>query len=288
MNSSQPTVQASCVAIDIGGTKVDVAIVHPNGTIASRERIEVAEYPATLADEIVKRVSSLNGIEQIERVGVACAGPMTRNGESVSPLNIAQWREFPLQSFLSTSLNKPVRIEGDVRALALAEGAFGAAQHDRNYASMVVSTGVGGALVMDGRLVDGDSGNAGHLGHINVVPNGNLCSCGTKGCLEAEASGWAIQALTGQPASEASEEVRERTARLVGRGIGTLASVLDFNRCYVAGSVALGFGDQFFTTASASARAMATMHYSKDLQVCKSGLDQNGSLLGAALVAWQE
>jgi glucokinase len=181
----------------------------------------------------------------------------------------------------------PVAIEGDVRALALAEGTFGAAKGIRNYASLVVSTGVGGALVLDGSLLDGDSGNAGHLGHVNVVPNGRPCSCGARGCLEAYASGWAITQAHATAPVDATPEVRAETATYVGRAIGTLASVLDFNHCFVAGSVALGYGDDFFATATGAAREMATMHYSTELTIAPSGLGDTGPLLGAALVGWR-
>jgi len=155
------------------------------------------------------------------------------------------WRNFPLRQSLRDALELDVFIDGDARSLALAEGSFGAARDDSSYLSMVVSTGVGGGFVIDGRLLNGDSGNAGHIGHLNVVPNGRICSCGAFGCLEAEASGWAIEEMTGHPAQQADQATRQRTATLVGRAVGTLASVLDFNRCYVAGSVALGFGDEF-------------------------------------------
>jgi glucokinase len=169
----------------------------------------------------------------------------------------------------------------------LAEGAFGAARDDSSYLSMVVSTGVGGGLVIDGELLDGESGNAGHIGHLNVVPNGNLCSCGAFGCLEAEASGWAIEALTGRNPAEADAATRVRTADLVGRAVGSLASVLDFSHCYIAGSVALGFGDEFFDVANKSARAIARLPYSEHLEINRSELGVDGPLLGAALVAWR-
>jgi glucokinase len=208
-------------------------------------------------------------------------------GEEVSPLNIPAWRDFPLRGALREALGVDVFIEGDARALALAEGAFGAAVGERSYLSMVVSTGVGGGFVIDGRLLNGDSGNAGHIGHLNVVNNGAICSCGAYGCLEAEASGWAIETRTGLPAAEADQATRQRTGELVGRAVGTLASVLDFNHCYIAGSVALGFGDEFFEVANKSARAMAMLHYSEHLEIRRSGLGVNGPLLGAALVAWR-
>ncbi len=89
------------------------------------------------------------------------------------------------------------------------------------------------------------------------------------------------------PANDADEVTRHRTATLVGRAIGSLASVLDFNHCYVAGSVALGFGDSFFTTATLAARGLAQLDYSSGLEVRRSGLVSDGPLLGAACVAWR-
>ena len=114
-----------------------------------------------------------------------------------------------------------------------------------------------------------------------------MCSCGSYGCLEAEASGWAIETRTGRPAIEADAVTRHRTADLVGRAVGTLAVVLDFNHCYVAGSVALGFGDEFFEVANKSARAVAMLPYSQHLEIRRSGLGVDGPLLGAALVGWR-
>jgi glucokinase len=275
-----------CLALDIGATKVDAAIVHADGSVHARERLEVGDHERDLSEAIAVMARRVMKSETVSLVGVGCAGPMTRGGEEVSPLNIPEWRGFPLRRTLRESLGVDVFIDGDARSLALAEGSFGAAHSDDSYLSMVVSTGVGGGFVMDGRLLNGDSGNAGHIGHLNVVPNGRLCSCGAFGCLEAEASGWAIEEMTGQPAAQADQFIRERTANLVGRAVGTLASVFDFNRCYIAGSVALGFGDDFFAVANKSARAMAALHYSEHLELRRTELGGDGPLLGAALVGW--
>ncbi len=274
-----------CLALDIGATKVEVAVVHADGSLAHRNRLVDDDHHDLFA-AIVEMAREVLLLEPVVVVGVGCAGPMTRGGAEVSPLNIPSWRGFPLRRSLRDALDLDVFVDGDARSLALAEGTFGAAREDTSYLSMVVSTGVGGGLVIDGRLLDGDSSNAGHIGHLNVVPNGRICSCGAYGCLEAEASGWAIEEMTGHSAHEASHAVRERTADLVGRAVGSLASVLDFNRCYVAGSVALGFGDEFFEVANKSARAMAQLAYSQDLEIRRSGLGGDGPLLGAALVAW--
>ncbi|NNN07836.1 MAG: ROK family protein [Acidimicrobiaceae bacterium] len=276
-----------CLALDIGGTKAEVAMVSREGLVLRRDRLDVQRAGVHLFDEIAGLLARVRADDEVSALGVACAGPMLAGGVSVSPLNIPVWRDFALRDHLERATGLPVGIEGDVRALALAEGTFGAARGVKSYASMVVSTGVGGALVLDGRLVNGDSGNAGHLGHLNVVPDGRLCSCGSRGCLEAEASGWAIAEMTGQSPEFVDESVRRRTATLVGRAIGTLAAVLDFNHCYVAGSVALGYGDDFFAIANSSAREVATLSYVRDLVVERSGLRADGPILGAACVAWR-
>ncbi|HUV58087.1 MAG TPA: ROK family protein [Acidimicrobiales bacterium] len=276
-----------CLAIDIGATKVDLGLVHPDGTLEYRERILVDDHPDDLFDAIAARSIRLQSTVDSSLVGVACAGPMTGGGEFVSPLNIPMWREFPLRQRLREVLGDEVYVEGDARSLALAEGVFGAARDDTSFLSMVVSTGVGGGIVVDGRLLDGDSGNSGHIGHLNVIPDGSPCSCGSFGCLEAEVSGWAIESRTGRPPSHADEETRRRTGELVGRAVGSLCSVLDINRCYVAGSVALGFADDFFRAANEVARAHAQMSYSRSLQIRPSALGPDGPLLGAAMVGWR-
>jgi glucokinase len=276
-----------CLALDIGASKVDVAVVGRDGLIHSRGRVDVTSHGSDLFDAIVRESRSVLDGREVSAIGVGCAGPMTRGGETVSPLNIAGWRDFPLRRSLHDALDLDIFIEGDARALALAEGVFGAARNQTSYVSMVVSTGVGGGFVLNGRLLDGETGNAGHIGHLNVVPNGTLCSCGAFGCLEAEVSGRAIEARTGRPAIEADLSTRQRTGELVGRAVGTLSSVLDFRHCYVAGSVALGYGDEFFDAANKAARSVAMMSYSHDVEIRPSQLGADGPILGAAVIAWR-
>lgn len=276
-----------CLALDIGATKVEAAMVARDGTLGPRARLDVAQHPSDLFGALVELAQRVRGEQSIEVIGVGCAGPMTRGGETVSPLNIPLWRGFPLRQSLREALNAEVHVEGDARALALAEGVFGAARDVTSYLSMVVSTGVGGGFVLNGHLLDGDTGNAGHVGHLNVVTDGALCSCGAYGCLEAEASGWAIEERTGRPADQADQATRLRTGELVGRAVGMMSSVLDFHHCFVAGSVALGYGDEFFAQANKTARATAMMSYSHDVEIRRSQLGAEGPLLGAALVGWR-
>lgn len=277
----------ACLAIDIGASKVAVALVTPGGEVGDVGRLEVAAHPGDLFSALCDLARAHLDRSRVDRVGVGCAGPMTAGGETVSPLNIPAWRDFPLRDGLSRALGLPVTVEGDARALALGEGRFGAARGVNDYLSMVVSTGVGGGLVLDGRLVGGRTGNAGHLGHLVVVEDGAPCRCGGRGCLEAEASGGAIERRTGRPAREADDEERGRAGDLVGRAVGALAATLDFVRCFVAGSVALGYGAAFFDRATASAREVARLDYARDVALEPSPLGAAGPLLGAAAVAWR-
>ena len=179
----------------------------------------------------------------------------------------------------------PTFLDGDGKALALAEGRFGVARGIDNYL-MVVSTGVGGGIVLGGRLLDGTLGNAGHIGHIIVEPNGRMCGCGAVGCLEAEASGTAIAAVTGRPPADAPIEARVRAGMLVGRDVAMVVNLLDLRLAVVAGSVALGYGEPFFVAAQAELDACARTSYSAGARIVPSTL-VDGPLLGAAAVAWQ-
>ena len=276
------------LAVDIGGTKLAAAVVAADGTILGQDRSPTHGVGAEgLFSNLVELIdSTLAAVDvPVAALGVGCGGPMELHGESVSPLNIEQWRGFRLRSRLAERYELPTFVDNDAKALALGEGWLGAAQGVSDYVSMVVSTGVGGAIVSGGVLLDGAQGNAGHLGHMIVEPLGRRCACGARGCLEAEASGTAIRAITGAPAAEAPVEIRIRTGRLVGRVVGSLANLLDLRLAAVAGSVALGFGDDFFEAANDEVDRVARLAFSRGTRVVPSGCGADGPLVGAAAVA---
>jgi len=206
---------------------------------------------------------------------------------TVSPLNIPAWRDFPLRARVEEISGHAVALDNDAKAFALAEGWTGAAQGRHNFVAMVVSTGVGGGIVVDNRLLDGASGNAGHIGHVIVEPDGRLCACGARGCLEAEASGTAIAAVTGKPPAEATPEIVARTGRLVGRASASVVSLLDVDLIVVGGSVALGFGTPFFVAANTELQARARLSFAVDAQIVPSDLASNGGLVGAGALGWR-
>jgi glucokinase len=276
------------VAIDIGGTKLAVGIVGPDGRVQDRRLVPTPRDvdADALFDTLAAAIDDLGDAARHARaVGVGCGGPMTRGGETVSPLNIPAWRDFPLRIRLTEHCRLPVRIDNDAKALARAEGWIGAAAGVRDYIAMVVSTGVGGGIVVDGRLLDGADGNAGHVGHIIVVPDGAVCGCGARGCVEAEASGTAIERITGRPPAAASPEVRARTGLLVGRAIASVANLLDLQLAVASGSVALGYGETFFAAAQAEIDARCRLDFSRGTRVVPGTLRDDGPLVGAAAVA---
>ena len=286
-----------CLAIDIGGTKIAVGLVDRSGQVLWQDRTRTPK--ATDPDALFRVVADL--IEDRD-AGSRCRGGCSQRpvsaaearspASSVSPVNIRSWRRFPLADRVRSlprleKLGIPVALDNDAKALALAEGWRGNARGEANFLAMVVSTGVGGGLVLDGRLLDGAEGNAGHIGHMMVEPDGRLCGCGARGCLEAEASGTAIEAITGQPAAQAPPDVRERAGRLVGRAVASVANLLDLRRVLVGGSVALGYGVTFFLAAQREIDERARLEFSAGTRIDPVGLGTDAPLVGAAAVGWR-
>jgi glucokinase len=280
------------VAIDIGATKMAVGLVTLKGELIDRDRVLIDHHLGgehlfgsllDVVDSQLDRARSHHRMRPVA-IGVGSAGPITPDCETISPLNIEAWRDYPLRERLSTATSLPVYGDLDAKALALAEGWLGAAQGRENFLAMVVSTGVGGGIVLNGQLLDGASGNAGHIGHIIVEPNGRRCPCGARGCLEAEASGTAIEAITGRPPTEPTYEIMQRTGRLVGRAVASVCNALDLDLVVVGGSVALGFGATFFTSAQEALDEHATLAFSKGARITPARLGDRGPLVGAGAV----
>ncbi|MEM9201182.1 MAG: ROK family protein [Actinomycetota bacterium] len=277
------------LAVDIGGTKVEVGVVDVEDGVVERRR--AASTGAADGEALFRRVTELidevmatGAADHTPVCGVGCGGPMRPGGEGVSPLNIAVWRDFPLRQRLAEHTGLPVFVDNDAKALALAEAWKGRARGVDNFVGMVVSTGVGGGIVLDGRLLDGEAGNAGHIGHILVEPNGTQTPGHIRGVLEAEASGTAIAHRTGRPAADANDEERTRAATMVGRAVGSVANLLDLRLAVVAGSVALGYGDDFFRVAQAEIDRIATLQHSVGTVIVPAALGADGPLIGAAAV----
>ncbi len=280
------------VAIDIGVSTMAVGLMTLRGEIVDRTEApvdtaltadELFDSLAGIVDEMLVRAEEHHQLAPIA-VGVGCSGPVEPNVETVSPVHIEAWRGFPLRSRLMEAISLPVYGDLDAKALAMAEGWLGAAQGRSSFLTMVVSSGIGGGVVLNGQLLDGAAGNAGHVGHIVVEPNGRRCACGSRGCLEAEASGRAIESITGRPLTEPSYEIMQRTGELVGRAVASACSLLDIDLVVIGGSVALGFGATFFNSAQAALDRHSRLEYMRGARITPARLGDRGPLVGAGAV----
>jgi glucokinase len=298
------------LALDVGGTKLAAAVVDGTGRIRSRSRVPT---PATGSAEALYEAllacaaAALRGADvapyDLDGIGVACGGPMRWPEGAVSPLNIPAWRDFPLRRRLAAEFDgQPVLVHNDAVALATGEHWKGAGAGRSHLLAMTVSTGVGGGLVLGGRLHHGASGNGGHVGHLVVEPDGPPCACGGRGCLEAIASGphtvaraladgWtppdpdhadgpalAAAAAAGDKVASAS---LTRSGQAVGRALASCANLLDLEVAAVAGGLASS-GPSFWDPLHEAFAVHARMAFAAACQVIPARLGADTVLLGAA------
>ena len=183
---------AVTLALDIGGTKIATGLVDGDGALAHHAKLPTPDGDAedvwAVVDTLVTEALAAAG-GRVRGVGISSAGPIHLPTGTVSPINITAWQDFPIIERVSTLTGANVRLGGDGLCMALGERWRGAARGARFLLGMVVSTGVGGGLVLDGAPYDGRTGNAGHVGHVVVDPDGGPCTCGGRGCVETIAAG---------------------------------------------------------------------------------------------------
>ena len=207
---------------------------------------------------------------------------MSPGGEEVSPLNIAAWRSFPLRARLAELTGLPTFVDNDAKALALGEGWVGAAAGCADYIAMVVSTGVGGGIVLDGRLLDGRLGTRATSATWSSSPTGGpvRAAAGAVSRRRLRVRRWPPSPASRR--SWRSPEWVERTGTLVGRAIASVVNLLDLPLAVVSGSVALGFGEPFFPAAQAEMDRCAASSSPGGRGWCRAGWGTRGPLVGAA------
>jgi glucokinase len=203
----------------------------------------------------------------------------------VSPLYIPSWKAFPLAAELEALTQLPTSLDNNAKTVAMAEAWCGAAVGVDDFVAVVMGAGVGGGIVSRGKVLEGRLGNAGHIGHIIVEPDGRPCPCGGRGCLEAYCSGRAIEEETGRPPQRAPQSIVERTGILTGRALASLAAICDLRMAVIGGSVALGFGEPFFSSAQSELDQRARLSSTQGFKVVPAGLGQLATLIGAAALA---
>ncbi|AJC59878.1 ROK family protein [Streptomyces sp. 769] len=300
-------------ALDIGGTKIAGALVDAQGRLVVRAaRPTPADQDGATVmravAEVVRELAAAPEWARVAAVGIGSAGPVDAAAGTVSPVNIPGWRGFPLVAGVRALVGElPVTLVGDGVAMTAAEHWQGAARGYDNALCMVVSTGVGGGLVLDGRLHPGPSGNAGHIGHISVDLDGDPCPCGARGCVEriasgpniarrALANGWrpgpdgdasaaavAAAARAGDPVALRSFE---RAGQALAAGIAATATLVEIDIAVIGGGVA-GAGDVLFDPLRTALRDYATLSFVSGLTVVPAQMGTDAGVVGAAAAAAQ-
>jgi len=306
---------ATVLALDVGGTKLAAAVVDDAGRLLGRARVPTptgTDAEALYQALIACAAAALRGADttpgDLHGVGVAAGGPMTWPAGDVSPLNIPAWRDFPLRKRLAEEFaTERVLIHNDAVGLTVGEHWKGAGAGTRNLLGITVSTGVGGGLILDGRLYHGTSGNAGHFGHIVVEPDGPPCACGGRGCVEAIASGpntvrhalaagWrpppgvtadgvalAAAATAGDPVAT---HHLARAGRAVGIALASCASLLDLQVAAVVGGFSQS-GPRFWQPLQQAFTTHAGLRFAAACRVVPGQLGSDAGLLGAAAFVLQ-
>ena len=309
------------VGVDLGGTKVVTALVDENGAVIARDRAATGPLtdPSATIAEIAAAVRGVASVakERVVGVGVGAAGQIDPATGTVRAAPNLGWTDVPLRVELEEALQLPVLVTNDVRAAAWGEWMYGAGQGMTDMVCLFVGTGIGGGIIAGGRLLTGCSGSAGELGHTIVDRNGPRCRCGSQGCLEALAGGWAIAAkaveavdsnpeaggtlltlaegdrekLTAELVSQAAHQGDRLAQRLVVQAgealaVGVASLVNAFNPCMVVlgGGVIEGMPELLqMVQSGVPDRALGPAVAS--LRIQKAALGENAGVIGAAALA---
>jgi glucokinase len=307
-----------CVAgIDIGGTKIALAVANLEGRVLEKTRFpaRTAERgPHAIMEEALAEIERLLGQTGscLASVGIGCGGPLDRQrGLILSPPNLPGWDEFPIVRLVEERLGVPALLDNDANAAALGEHRYGAGRGYRHLVYITQSTGIGGGVIVGGRLVHGVYDGAGEVGHMTVLPDGPECGCGGRGCLEALCSGTGIARRTrerlaaGEASALAALSPSEVTARAVAEaaragdavatavwdemihhlavGVGNLFNVLAPEAVVIGGGVAEA-GEQLFKPLRVRVRERVRMLPPEKINILQASLGGDSALHGAVIL----
>jgi glucokinase len=235
--------------IDLGGTQVRVALARSDGQLLAsiKTRTHLLPTPQAMVDWAATEIDRHRGREKVRSITIAAPGPIDlKRGVLVNPPNLP-WQNVPLEAMMSRATGASVHLANDADMAGLGEHTRGAGRGTENMVYITWSTGVGGGLIIDGKLHRGAHGTAGEVGHMIIDPNGPLDNCGQRGCLEAFIGGANLAKETGHPASELfaaaargerhARMVVERAARYMGLALISLTNALDPEMFVIGGGV---------------------------------------------------
>ena len=312
------------LAFDLGGTKFAFGVVAENGEVLGSDKIETlakqgpeqAIQRVNLAAQSLLQKLNIKPAELIG-IGIASPGPLDISKGCVdgSP-NLPGWSGYSIEKGLSTFFSLPARIDNDANAAALGEYKFGAGKNKKNMVYITVSTGLGGGVIVDGRLMRGANGNAAELGHLTLNINGPACPCGANGCFEMYASGTAIARRTReaiqagassqilnlagsleeitthhilaalQKEDELAKKIWNETTEYLGRGLAVVINTFNPELIVVGGGVTAA-GDLLFTPVREKALRYAFPRLAAVCSIVPAGLGSNVGVVGAAACAFE-
>jgi glucokinase len=310
------------IGIDIGGTKVAGGVVDENGEILARARRDTphrSKRPRVVEDTIVDVVDELLAQHaDVDAVGIGAAGFVAADRATVVFAPHLSWRDEPLRDALSKRIEAPIMVDNDANAACWAEWRFGAAQGDVDVVMVNLGTGIGGAILVHGEIYRGRYGIAGEFGHMQVVPEGQRCECGNRGCWEQYASGNALvrearamilanspvatdlaarvegraEDLTGPIVTEAARdgdatsiELLSEIGHWLGIGIANLAAAFDPGTFVIGGGVSAA-GELLLGPARDTFRRRLTGRgYRPEARIVAARLGNEAGLIGAADLA---
>lgn len=305
------------IGIDLGGTRLRAALADEHGMLLARH--EVPTDADAGAEHVVARMGDLAdillagiGCARIVGMGVACPGPLdTETGTALGIPTLPGFSDFPLRARLQARFPFPVHVENDGIAAAIGEWQFGAGRGHAHMLYITVSTGIGGGVIADNRVLRGRKGMAGHIGHMTMVPDGALCACGNCGCFEAYGSGTAFtrrareqalvcrQTMLGRDGADIDSRAVFAAARegdalarrliaeeadILGRGLTSLIHIFSPDIVVMGGGLSSEFECLHAgIRASIGERVMPAF---RDVEVVRAALGQNSGLTGAAALAF--
>ena len=306
------------IAIDLGGTRIRAALIDGKGFLLQRAEAPTAsdagrEVVIGQLHHIATSVIAGVARDRLVGVGICAPGPLdAERGVALATPTIAGFVHLPLAAMLEERIGLPVRLENDGIAAVLGEWRFGAGVGHRNLVYVTVSTGVGGGVVADGRVLRARSGMAGHVGHMTIVRDGEVCSCGNRGCWEAYASGTAFArrarlraasspssvlgvngaAIDGPAVFDAASrgdalarDLVSEEADLLGVGIANLLHLYSPDVVVVGGGLSNGF--DLLHSGIVARIKVAAMPPFRDTPVVRAGLGSDSGLVGASTLAFE-
>ncbi len=296
------------IGIDLGGTKTAIGLVNPEHQIVGQRRISTHEEqgPQAIVERIAQEIADLEQVhgQKAQAVGICCPGPVDHvTGSLLTLVNLPGLSNTPLRQLLAERLGVPVQLDHDAKAAALGEFHYGAGRGRTHMVYIVIGTGVGAAIILDGKLYYGESNSSGEVGHITVDRHGDVCQCGSRGCMETYTSGpWLARryqqtlaklglpdkeasgeqlthlAATGDPAAQA---VMQAAGTALGIAVASMAMIMNVELYIIGGSVAKA-GDVLLEPARETVPHYAFKAVAARVQIVASALGDDGPILGSA------